>query len=283
MEKDVQLLTNRMGRSSLGVRKTTAIGIVTTESALPPARALLDHRQARFALRLLARPQGGGGQEEILLRNSSLAARIKERCGLSRRETAELQGWEEFRQLKGTVVVNSKEEAFRVAEEWDDQFSTVWTDGSRLSGGEVGAAIAFWTGKGWVKRGTYLGQNKEVFNAEVFAILQGVKLLNERAEAGRHYTLFSDSQVAILRIRHDRSGPAQALAKAVITTVDELDKAGNTLCIRWTPTHRGVEGNEQADQTAKSAAEGKEERAEQAYLMQASLSYLTRKTTETRS
>ena len=90
MEKDLQLLTNRMGRSSLGVRKTTPIGIVTAESALPPARALLDHRQAHFALRLLAQPQGGGGQEEILVRNSTLAARIKERCGLSRRETAEL-------------------------------------------------------------------------------------------------------------------------------------------------------------------------------------------------
>ena len=67
MEKNIQLLTNQMGRSSLGVRKTTPIGIVTAESALPPARALLDHRQARFALRLLARPQEGGGQEEILL------------------------------------------------------------------------------------------------------------------------------------------------------------------------------------------------------------------------
>ena len=50
MEKDVQLLTNRMGRSSLGVRKTTPIGTITAESALSPARALLDHRQARFAL-----------------------------------------------------------------------------------------------------------------------------------------------------------------------------------------------------------------------------------------
>ena len=162
--------------------------------------------------------------------------------------------WEEFRQLKCTVVVDSKEEDFRVAEEWDDQISTVWTDGSRLSGGKVCAAIVFWTGKGWVKRGTYLGKNKEVLDAEVFAILQGVKLLNEKAEAGRHYTLFSDPLAAISRIRHDRCGEAQYLAKAVITTVDELDKQGNTLCIRWTPAHRGVGGNEQADQIAKSVA-----------------------------
>ena len=43
-ERDVQVLTNRMGRASLGVRKTTPVGIITAESALPPAGALLDHR-----------------------------------------------------------------------------------------------------------------------------------------------------------------------------------------------------------------------------------------------
>ena len=42
-----------------------------------------------------------------------------------------------------------------------------------------------------------------------------------------------------------------------------------------------MEGNEEADHTAKSAAEEKEERAEQAFLKQASLSYLTRKATGT--
>ena len=43
-EREVQILMNQMGRASLGVRKSTPVGIVTTESALAPARALLDHR-----------------------------------------------------------------------------------------------------------------------------------------------------------------------------------------------------------------------------------------------
>ena len=42
MEGEVQRLTNDMGRASLGVRRTIPFGIVTAESALPPARALLD-------------------------------------------------------------------------------------------------------------------------------------------------------------------------------------------------------------------------------------------------
>ena len=58
----------------------------------------------------------------------------------------------------------------------------VWTDGSRLESGAVEAAVAFWRNGGWTRRRTYLGKNKEVFNAEVFALLRAVRLLNERRE-----------------------------------------------------------------------------------------------------
>ena len=107
------------------MRQTTPLGIVAAESALPPARALLDHRQARFALRLMARRRGGGGQEEILERGSALIARIRERCGLSRREATEVQSWEEFRSFRGEVFVLSKEEALRTAREWQNLSDTV--------------------------------------------------------------------------------------------------------------------------------------------------------------
>ena len=82
MERDTQLALNRMGRASLGVRQTTPLGIVAAESSLNPARPLLDHAQARFALRLMARPRGGGRQEEILeKKGSALAARVREKSG----------------------------------------------------------------------------------------------------------------------------------------------------------------------------------------------------------
>ena len=94
------------------------------------------------------------------------------------------------------------------------------------------------------------------------------------------YTIFSDSEAAISRVQHGRCGPAQALAKAVIATVDEMGRRGNTLSIRRTPSHKGIEGNEQADAMARTTAEGKEEKASQGYLQEASLSHLTRKVTE---
>ena len=57
----------------------------------------------------------------------------------------------------------------------------------------------------------------------------------------------------------------------------------NNLAIQWTPLHAGVCGNEHADLAAKRTAEEKNERADTTYLTEASLSYLTRKTTERRS
>ena len=68
----------------------------------------------------MACPRGGGGQEEILEKRSGLTARIKEKCGLSRREMGEVQVWEEFKFLKGKIFVEQKEEALRVAREWQD-------------------------------------------------------------------------------------------------------------------------------------------------------------------
>ena len=113
--------------------------------------------------------------------------------------------------------------------------------------------------------------------------MRAARLLDEREEEGQEYMVFSDSQAAIARAQHDRTGPGQALAKAVIAIVGNLADQNNTLTIRWTPVHRGVEGNEQAGAAAKAAAEGEGERAEPAYLREASLSHPTRKATEARS
>lgn len=52
--------------------------------------------------------------------------------------------------------------------------------------------MAFWKDGRWARRGAYLGRSKEVLDAEVFAVLRAVRLLNGRGESGRNYTIFSD-------------------------------------------------------------------------------------------
>ena len=49
----------------------------------------------------------------------------------------------------------------------------------------MGAALAYRDRERWVKRGAYLGKNKEVFDAEAYEVMRAVRLLNEREERGR--------------------------------------------------------------------------------------------------
>ena len=59
VEKEYQLAINRMGRASLGAFRSTPRSTVVAESGFISARALLNHRRARFAQTLPARPRGG--------------------------------------------------------------------------------------------------------------------------------------------------------------------------------------------------------------------------------
>ena len=83
------------------------------------------------------------------------------------------------------------------------------------------------------QKGNFPGQNKEAFDAEAFAILQAFNHLDDRGERGRQYTVFSDSQVAIARAQHDRTGPGQALAKGAIRAVDNIISRDNSITLRW--------------------------------------------------
>ena len=65
---------------------------VLKERGLWPERGLMLECPTTHNRSLMARPRGGGGQEEILeKRNPTLAARVRERSGLGRRETVEEQ------------------------------------------------------------------------------------------------------------------------------------------------------------------------------------------------
>ena len=61
-----------MARSTLETFRSTPTSILAGESGHTPARAMLDHRQSRWAQRSLARPQNGGGPEEILERDDGV-------------------------------------------------------------------------------------------------------------------------------------------------------------------------------------------------------------------
>ena len=75
---------------------------------------------------------------------------------------------------------------------------------------------------GWTGRRFQLGKNKEVFDAEVFAVWQALRALEQRSESGRDHTIFVDSTSAITRVRDDARGPGQRFGVATIEVESDL-------------------------------------------------------------
>ena len=261
IEGEYQAAINRMGRATLGTYKSTPLGMVAAESGLVPARALLNHRQSRFAQRLYARPKDGEGPEEILEREAgtALTARLRAAASLQPGNTVERQEWSRRLIFPGEIAIDSRAKAFEIASRPDGgtwtREDTIWTDGSRLDSGKVGAVCAWETPSGWTGRRFHLGTNKEVFDAEVYAIYQALRNLDQRQERDHRYTIFVDSTAAIDRIQSDLPGPGQHFAAAAIEACTGILSRSNTVVVRWVPAHHNVP-NKIANRYAKAAAEG---------------------------
>ena len=95
------------GRNVVGGRATTQAAECSSAGAGSQVRTHtgyvpLDHRQAGFAHRLLARPRDGGGPEEILAREgAAITTRVRAAGGIRRGETVEPQVWSEDRAFPG--------------------------------------------------------------------------------------------------------------------------------------------------------------------------------------
>ena len=132
---------------------------------------------------------------------------------------------------------------------------------------------------------SHLGDNKEVFDAEVYAISQALEVLDRRQKSGRRYTIFVDSTSGIDRIRTDSIGPGQGFAVAAIERCSRSMTRDNEVTTQWIPEHHGVAGKERADEYAKAAVEGirPDSAVPDELRWETSLSHMTRAATEGRS
>jgi hypothetical protein len=104
-----------------------------------------------------------------------------------------------------------------------------------------------------------LGRNREVFDAELYAIPRATVMARDQASELKRYGLkriviLTDSQAALSRIQHNESGPGQTWESAIIQNSIEILIQNIQLDYRWVRGHAGIEGNETADQFAKDAA-----------------------------
>ena len=136
----------------------------------------------------------------------------------------------------------------------------LWSDGSRLESGKVGAAVVWRDAPAdrWKSCKLALGKNKEVLDAELWGVSEALGVALRKTAPRKPYkvTVFSDSQTAIRKIQGSKTGPGQALKAQIVKRAKQLQSRGSEVTIRWVPSHSKIEGNEQADKAAKEAATG---------------------------
>lgn len=81
----------------------------------------------------------------------------------------------------------------------------------------------------------------------------------DRARRDREVHIFSDSQAALKAMSALRMSSGQQILALLLREVEELRKEGVEVCYHWIPSHKGVRGNERADEAAKKAAEGQKQ------------------------
>ena len=253
---ELQLLVNQEARATTGCFRTTNLGALSMESGLRAVTTQMENRQRRFGLRLLSLPEGDQAREVVGAR-TAIGRRLTN--ALAHRGPTESTVLLEEPETLDAELLQEEEAEAKVEAEKVRPGLTMFTDGSRLDDGAVGYAVVWKNphGLSWKGIKTHMGFNQEAYDAECAALARALEEAARRNTTPERITIFSDAQAAIKRMASDEPGPGQKYALQARKYIAALRKArpGITIEIRWCPAHKGVAGNEKADEWAKAAAE----------------------------
>jgi ribonuclease HI len=107
-------------------------------------------------------------------------------------------------------------------------------------------------------KGEYIGidDTHNVYAAELTAIQMAVTLFREMMDNYRNVHIFTDNHFAIQAVDIPKRQCGQCIIEEILDTIDEVHKLAPTctIHIEWVSGHKNIEGNEQAEQTAKTTA-----------------------------
>ena len=283
-------IVNRQGRTITGMFRSAPIGVVIKEAGLRPATSLLSNRQRRYAHRILSLPQDNPTRNILPLTfrvgdahaqpgeiksgdwdwlEDHKAKTLGQRLANSLADSTVVDtsyGFEFTKRVEPACFLgvvdapSSREAAEDKARQHYDREGEVsfWTDGSKLDSQKTGAGVAWKNAGGkWEFRKAYLGKNKEVFDAELYAVDQALEIaLQGRRNKGRRESLVTnkileeldrvhiwlDSCTAIKRMQHLEPGPGQRLGCRIRRRMEDLKKIphhGAHSLGTWTCRHRG--------------------------------------------
>ncbi len=156
------------------------------------------------------------------------------------------------------VIIKNRNEALEGAKK-DRTGLIFWTDGSKLDQGHAAAALC-WKDKPagqWREKSVFLGKNKEVLDAELWAVSETLDIAKKRINiVNKLVTIFCDSQKAfkaiVLSLTYQGNRFLQGL---IYQKAQELQQNGYPITFKWIPNHSGLIKNEKANQAARNRAE----------------------------
>lgn len=165
----------------------------------------------------------------------------------------------------------SKKEAAKAHKKWyrqqcKDKFSLfVYMDGSQMGEGDgrkTGAGIVVLHNAQRVGNKTIpMGAKAEVYDAEICVLAEGaalaVPIAMRMSPSVRRIVFCADNTSAIGAITSIDTHPGQRHSIHFCQSAQEFLEADvrNTVVVKWTPGHMGIEGNELTDEEAKAATE----------------------------
>src|ERR1700712_4299792 len=155
-----------------------------------------------------------------------------------------------------------------------------YSDGSQSDRGYNGAGL-FLTNSSFSNQESLawnLGQEYEVYDAELFAIYKALEIGLQRSMVSTiDLWIFSDSQAALKGLKSGQNRANQNLYQEIYTTAKAIKSKGIITHLHWVPGHLGIYGNEKADQAAKYGVDWQDPSPQDLGL---SISFLSRKLKE---
>ena len=163
-----------------------------------------------------------------------------------------------FSKFNADVIVRCKKKALEEARKTQVGL-VLWTDGSKLDQGQVAAAVCWednFTGC-WKEKSEYLGKNKKIGDAELWAILMALDIASKMGiGCDIPVMIFCDSQKALNTIvRPSIYHEYRFVRDLIYKRIEELQSNGHPIKLLWVPGHSGILGNEKAHIVARNRAE----------------------------
>ena len=126
----------------------------------------------------------------------------------------------------------------------------IYTDGSKQENSATGAAIFvddISSTFSW-----RLDSQHSIVTSELYAIYQGI-LFAVRNFANQDFVIFTDSLSSLEMIKNQKIDNYNRLVNLIIFNIYDILVRGVKVVLQWIPSHKGIIGNNIADEVAKTA------------------------------